>query len=90
MRDDALTADTADLLTVTEAAEQVGVSRSTIGSWVTRGLLPAVRIAGRRFIQPADLTVTQTSSTPRTWCPPGETTSGVPGSGCGRCGRRWG
>jgi excisionase family DNA binding protein len=59
MRDDALAADVARLLTVTEAAQRSGVSRSTISRWVTRGLLPAVRIAGRRRIQPADLVAAQ-------------------------------
>lgn len=55
MRDDALVADAADLLTVTQAARRSRVSRSTISRWIARGLLPAVRVAGRRLIQPADL-----------------------------------
>jgi excisionase family DNA binding protein len=59
MRDDVLAADAADLLTVREAARRSGLSHSTISSWVTRGQLPAVRVAGRRFIQPADLVATQ-------------------------------
>ena len=59
MGNDALDADASDLLTVTQAAQQTGVSRSTISSWVTRGLLPVVRVAGRRHIQPADLVVAQ-------------------------------
>jgi excisionase family DNA binding protein len=59
MGDDALAADAADLLSVTEAAQRAGVSRDTISSWVSRGLLPAVRVAGRRLIQPADLVTAQ-------------------------------
>jgi excisionase family DNA binding protein len=59
MRDDALDADAAGLLTVTEAAQRSGVSRHTISSWITGGLLPAVRIAGRRHIRSADLAATQ-------------------------------
>ena len=50
----------AELLTVTQAAHRAGVSRHTIGSWITSGQLPAVRIAGRRHIHPDDLAATQT------------------------------
>jgi excisionase family DNA binding protein len=59
MRDDALAANTADLLTVTEAAQRRGVSRHIIRNWVTRGLLPATRTTGRHFIHPADLVAAQ-------------------------------
>ena len=45
----------AGLLTVTEAAGQVGVSRSTVSGWITGGTLPAVLIEGRRHVRPADL-----------------------------------
>jgi excisionase family DNA binding protein len=50
----------AELLTVTQAAQRAGISRDTIGSWITSGQLPAVRIAGRRHIHPDDLIATQT------------------------------
>ena len=50
----------AELLTVAEAAQRVGVSRSTIGGWITSGQLPPVPIDGRRYIRPADLAATQT------------------------------
>jgi excisionase family DNA binding protein len=43
------------LVTVIQAAQQAGVSRHTISSWITQGRLPAVRIAGRRYVRPADL-----------------------------------
>ena len=48
-----------ELLTVIQAAQRAGVSRHTISSWITTGQLPAVRIAGRRLIHPADLAATQ-------------------------------
>ena len=47
------------LLTVTQAAQQAGVSRHTISSWITHGRLPAVRCDGRRYVRPADLAATQ-------------------------------
>ena len=47
------------LVSVTQAAQQAGVSRHTVSSWITGGKLPAVRIAGRRYVQPADLAATQ-------------------------------
>jgi excisionase family DNA binding protein len=59
MGDEALTAAAAQLLTVAQAAQQTGVSRHIISSWITVGKLPAARIAGRRYIRPADLAVTQ-------------------------------
>jgi excisionase family DNA binding protein len=49
----------AGLLTVTEAAAQAGVSPWTLRAWMASGRLPAARIAGRRYIRPADLTATQ-------------------------------
>ena len=48
-----------ELLTVTAAAQRAGVSRHTIGSWITHGQLPAVRINGRRHIHPDALAATQ-------------------------------
>jgi excisionase family DNA binding protein len=62
MGDDAINADAGTLLTVTEAAQQTGVSRHIVSSWITVGKLPAVRIAGRRYIQPADLAATQAAA----------------------------
>jgi excisionase family DNA binding protein len=52
-------ASTARRLTVTEAAERLGLSRYTIGSWIRRGLLPAIVVDGRRQVRPADLAATQ-------------------------------
>ena len=45
----------ADLLSVTAAAQLTGLSRSIISNWITRGILPAVRMAGRRYVQVEDL-----------------------------------
>jgi excisionase family DNA binding protein len=59
MSDGARQDDTTRLLTVTEAAQRSGVSRSTVGGWITGGHLPAIRIAGRRYVRPDDLAVTQ-------------------------------
>ena len=47
------------LLTVIQAAQQAGVSRHTICGWITQGQLPAVRIAGRRYVRAEDLAATQ-------------------------------
>jgi excisionase family DNA binding protein len=59
MRDDAREADAAKLLTVTRAARQAGVSRSTVSGWITSGYLPAVRINDRRYVRAEDLAATQ-------------------------------
>ena len=48
-----------ELLTVVQAAHLAGVSRSTVSGWITNGQLPALRVAGRRLIRPADLEATQ-------------------------------
>jgi excisionase family DNA binding protein len=50
---------TAELLTLTQGAQQVAVSKSTIRRWITRGQLPAVRIGRRRYVRPADLATAQ-------------------------------
>ena len=42
-------------LRVSEVAEQLGVHRSTVARWVTRGLLPHVRVNGVCLIRPAEL-----------------------------------
>jgi len=49
----------AGLLTVTAAAQRAGVSRYTVAGWISSGQLPVVRIAGRRYVRPADLAETQ-------------------------------
>jgi excisionase family DNA binding protein len=59
MGDDDLGADAYRLLTVAQAAQLAGVSRHTIGTWIRRGYLPAVQMAGRWFVQPADLAAAQ-------------------------------
>ena len=59
MRDDDQGGDAGRLLTVPQAAHLAGVSRYTVSGWITHGKLPAVRIAGRRFIRPADLAAAQ-------------------------------
>ncbi len=51
-----------ELLTVTEAARQTGVSRSTVAGWITAGHLPAVLIDRRRRIRPADLAAAQVTA----------------------------
>src|SRR5918997_533921 len=60
MHDDDRSGDAARLLTVTQAAPHAGVSRYTVSGWITHGQFPAVWVAGRRLIRPADLTATQT------------------------------
>ncbi len=51
-----------ELLPVTDAARQAGVSRFTVSGWITQGKLPAVRIDGRRHVRLADLLATQASA----------------------------
>ena len=48
-----------ELLTVAQAAQRAGVSLGTIRNWLRVGRLPAARLAGRRWIRPADLAATQ-------------------------------
>jgi excisionase family DNA binding protein len=47
------------LLTVTAAAQRVGVPRSVVSSWITTGQLPAVRVNGRRHVRAEDVLATQ-------------------------------
>ncbi len=47
-----------ELLTVTEAARKIGVSRSTVNGWITGGKLPSVLIDRQRHVRPADLAMT--------------------------------
>ena len=49
-----------ELLTVAEAARQVGVSSWTIKGWITSGHLPVVRMYDRRRIRPPDLAAAHT------------------------------
>ena len=49
----------AELLTITEAAREAGVSYATVHNWVNNGHLPTVLVAGRRRIRPADLATTR-------------------------------
>lgn len=49
----------AELLTVAAAAHRAGVSRHIVGSWISRGQLPTVRIDGRRHVRAEDLAKTQ-------------------------------
>ena len=51
-----------EFLTVKEAAQEAGVSRSTVNGWITGGKLPAILIDGRRRIRPADLAVTHATT----------------------------
>ena len=51
-----------ELLTVTEAAQAIGVSRSTVNGWITGGQLPAIVSERRRRIRPADLAVTHATA----------------------------
>ena len=50
------------LLSVTAAAQLTGLSRSTISGWITGGKLPAVRIAGRRYVTREHLLATQATA----------------------------
>jgi excisionase family DNA binding protein len=47
-------------LTTHQAAQQAGVSRSTVLGWIASGHLPAQRIDRRRYLRPADLATAQT------------------------------
>jgi excisionase family DNA binding protein len=49
-------------LSVTAATQLTGLSRSTISGWITVGKLPAVRIAGRRYVTPEHLFATQVTA----------------------------
>ncbi len=51
-----------ELLTVTEAARTIGVSRSTVNGWITGGQLPAIVSDRRRRVRPADLAVTHATA----------------------------
>src|SRR4051812_3033834 len=59
MTDDESIPSTHDLLTVSAAAQQIGVTRFTVNSWIRRGWLPTLRVQGRRSVRPEDLETTQ-------------------------------
>jgi excisionase family DNA binding protein len=59
MREPGQNGKPSELLTVTEAARQAGVSRSTVAGWISAGHLPAVLHERRRRIRPADLATAQ-------------------------------
>jgi excisionase family DNA binding protein len=52
----------AGLLSVTQAAQQAGVSRDTVRGWISSGRLPVLRINDRRYIRPVDLAATQAAT----------------------------
>jgi len=47
--------DTAELLSVAQAAQARGVTRQAINHLIRQGKLPAVEIAGKRFVRRGDL-----------------------------------
>jgi transcriptional regulator with XRE-family HTH domain/predicted DNA-binding transcriptional regulator AlpA len=51
-----------DLLTIPQAVQQAGVSRSTVAGWMAHGRLPTTRVDGRRWIRPADLATAQAAA----------------------------
>ena len=44
-----------DMLTIKEAAEEIGVVHSTVSRWIAAGKLPALRVGGTYRIKPEDL-----------------------------------
>ena len=46
-----------NLYSVADIATLFGVSKSTVSRWFKRGLLPCVRIGGRRYVEYSDLMV---------------------------------
>src|SRR4051812_49124046 len=47
-----------ELLSVTAAAQLIGLPRAIISSWITHGTLPAVRLGGRRYVTREELLAT--------------------------------
>ena len=45
-----MNADSADLLTLTEAGRAAGVDRRTIARWIVEGRLQRIEIGGRPFV----------------------------------------
>ena len=56
--------ETDTLLTVKEAADQIGVSESAVRNATLEGRLPFVRMYGRKLIKPADLAAYQERAHP--------------------------
>jgi excisionase family DNA binding protein len=79
---------TTDLLSLTQAARVIGVSRDIIRSWIVRGDLPALRIGHRRYIAPTDLGAVYARLTLGGWCCAGGRIVGGVGSASGSSGRR--
>jgi excisionase family DNA binding protein len=52
----------AGMLTLGQAAELVGVTRSTVSGWLSSGHLTAVMYGRRRYVRPEDLTDAQTKA----------------------------
>ena len=44
-----------DLLTVTQAAKQLGISRARVHQYISAGRLPVIKAGGTFFINPASL-----------------------------------
>jgi excisionase family DNA binding protein len=52
----------AGMLTLAQAAEHVGVTRSTVSGWLSSGHLTAVMYGRRRYVRPEDLANAQTKA----------------------------
>src|SRR3954470_4739332 len=52
----------AGMLTLGQAAQQVGVTRSTVSGWLSSGHLTAVMYGRRRYVRPEDLDTAQTKA----------------------------
>src|SRR3954469_19678756 len=50
------------MLTLGQAAQQVGVTRSTVSGWLSSGHLTAVMYGRRRYVRPEDLANAQTKA----------------------------
>jgi excisionase family DNA binding protein len=52
-------------LTVEEVHERTGVPAGTVRGWIRRGVIPSIRIGGRRLIRVADLDALIANGSPR-------------------------
>src|SRR5436190_21280670 len=75
-------------LTVSEAARHIGCSRDTVHGWIAKGRLPAVQIAGRRWVLPEDLRAAQQAVHLGRVIPDWHQHPTVPGSACASYARR--
>ena len=50
-----MTADSTDLLTLTQAGRVAGVDRRTVARWIVEGRLQRIEIGGRPFVSRAQL-----------------------------------